>query len=155
MQPKPGLKSNLRYLLFPKNNQWRRRTALILAFILFDYLSTLILCHAPVQEANPYARALMETFGTPTGLTLFVLIVSLPIYAVLTLDSHMIKLPLRIAVHAETLVDIAFAWHIAGLHFSGGASWFWHAPDLLRQSVGAAIYLAMALLFCTRLKGWR
>jgi hypothetical protein len=126
---------------------------LVLAFVLFDYFSTLVFCRAPVQEANFYARALMEAFGTPIGLTLFVFIVSLPIYVILTLDSHMIRLPFRIAILAQLLVDVVFAWFVTGSHFSGGVSWFWCAPDFLRQSVGAVVYLAMALLFCLRFKG--
>ena len=90
----------------------------------------------------------MEALGAPIGLTLFVLVISLPIYVILTLDSHIIRLPLRIAILAELLVDIVFAWYVAGSHFSGGVSWFWCAPDFLRQSVGAVAYLALAFMFC-------
>jgi len=143
-----GVAVNLKYILFPKNNQWRKRTALVLAFMLFDYFSTLVFCRAPFQEANLYARALMEALGAPIGLTLFVLVISLPIYVILTLDSHMIRLPLRIAILAELLVDIVFAWYVAGSHFSGGVSWFWSAPDFLRQAVGAITYFALAFVFC-------
>ena len=133
-------------LLLPKNNHWLKRAILVFAFTLFDYFSTIALCRAPREEANIYARIFMENFGIFLGLTLFVLIFNLPIYMTLSLDSHVVRLPSRIAGAFELLVDIVFAWCVAGLHFSGGASWFWYASDLTRQSVGAILYLVMALL---------
>ena len=88
----------------------------------------------------------MEALGVPLGLTLFVLMANLPIYMTLSLNSHLITLPSRIAVIIEPLADFAFAWFIAGLHFSGGASWFWTAPDLVRQFTGAILYLGIILI---------
>jgi hypothetical protein len=88
----------------------------------------------------------MENFGILLGLTLFVLMLNLPIYMTLSLDSHVIRLPSKIAVPFEMLVDAIFAWYVAGLHFSGGASWFWFAPDPMRQSLGAILYLTTAML---------
>jgi hypothetical protein len=102
-------------------------------------------CHTPHEEANIYARVFMENFGILAGLTLFVLVFNLPIYMTLSLDSHIVKLPSRIAGIFEIFVDAVFAWYVAGLHFSGGASWFWYTPDLIRQSVGAVLYLTIAL----------
>ncbi|MEM3443069.1 MAG: hypothetical protein QXM86_04350 [Candidatus Bathyarchaeia archaeon] len=89
----------------------------------------------------------MESFGIPLGLTLFVLMANLPIYMVFCVDSHLVKLPQRTAVVVEIGLDIVFAWFIAGLHFSGGSSWFWIAPDLVRQALGAILYVSAALLF--------
>lgn len=146
MQTGLGTKLDLRWFFLPKNNQWLRRTCLVFAFILFDYFSTLILCDNPQQEANIYARTLMINLGMQPGLTLFVFVANLPIYIVLSLDSHMAKLPYRIAIIIETCVDALFAWFIAGSHFGGGTSWFWYAPDLMRQVLGALLYLTMALL---------
>ncbi|MEM2440169.1 MAG: hypothetical protein QW493_03010 [Candidatus Bathyarchaeia archaeon] len=120
---------------------------MIFAFILFDYFSTLTFCRAPWEEANVYARFFMESFGIHAGLTIFVLVANTPIYMLLTLDSHTIRLPPPMAVAAETFTDIAFAWFIAGLHFNGGTSWFWSAPGLLRQCLGAALYLFGAFVF--------
>jgi hypothetical protein len=88
----------------------------------------------------------MENLGVFLGLTLFVLIFNLPIYVTLSLDSHVIRLPSKIAGAFELFVDVVFAWFVAGVHFSGGASWFWCASDLTRQSAGALLYSAMALL---------
>jgi len=88
----------------------------------------------------------MESFGIPLGLTLFVLIVNLPIYMALSLDSHVVRFPFKIDIVAETLVDAVFAWFVAGIHFSAGTSWFWYAPDLMRQSLGMLSYLSLAFL---------
>ncbi len=136
---------SIRWLLLPRNNHWFKRILLLFAFILFDYLSTLAFCHAPYEEANLYARAFMDSFGIQAGLTLFVLAANLPIYAVLSFDSHVVRLPPRIAVVLETTVDALFAWFVAGLHFSGGSSWFWAAVDLPRQAFGAGLYMIIAL----------
>jgi hypothetical protein len=113
---------------------------------MFDYLSTLAFCRFPHEEANMYARVFMETLGIPLGLTLFVLMANLPIYMTLSLNSHLIKLPLRIALIVDPLADFAFAWFIAGLHFSGGTSWFWTAPDLVRQFTGTILYLGIIFI---------
>jgi len=147
MQSRTDAVFDLKRFLLPKNNHWLRRAALVFAFIFFDYLSTLTFCRAPHEEANLYARVFMENFGIFSGLTLFVLIANMPIYMVLSLDSHIIKLPHKIAIVIEPLVDVLFAWFIAGLHFSGGTSWFWYSQDLLRQASGALLYLAAAFLF--------
>lgn len=146
MQSKLGSALSLKSLFFPRNNHWLKRTALILAFTMFDYFCTLACCRAPYQEANIYARAFMENLGILQGLTLFVILFNLPIYVLLTLDSHIIKFQSKIGNALEILVDLVFAWFVAGLHFGGGTSWFWMAPDTIRQAAGAMLYVAMAVL---------
>lgn len=146
MQSKLGLRLNLKCFFIPKNNHWLKRTAIIFSFIFFDYFSTLIFCQAPHWEANIYARSFMENFGIPIGLTLFVFIANLPIYLTLSLDSHLIILPPKLSIAIESFVDLLFAWFIAGLHFSGGTSWFWQTQDLTRQALGALLYLFLAFL---------
>jgi len=146
MQNKLGLRLSPKCFFIPKNNHWLKRTAIVFSFIFFDYLSTLIFCHAPHWEANIYARIFMESFGIPLGLTLFVFIANLPIYLTLSLDSHIIMLPPKLAITMESFVDILFAWFVAGLHFSGGTSWFWQTSDLTRQILGALLYLLLAFL---------
>jgi hypothetical protein len=89
----------------------------------------------------------MESLGIPIGLTLFVLVANLPVYITLSLDSYIIKIPSKAAILVEAFVDFAFAWFIAGLHFNGGASWFWQVPSLTRQILGTILYLFMAFLF--------
>jgi len=141
---KLGLTISPKHLIFPKNNHWLRRILLVFVFILFDCLSTIILCHDPSKEANVYARVFMKTFGIPAGLTLFVFLANIPIYIVLSMDSHFVRFPTRTAVVAEAFTDFVFAWFIAGLHFSGGTSWFWHSPDIERQFLGMMLYLCAA-----------
>jgi hypothetical protein len=148
VQNKTGILS-LKQFFIPRNNHWFRRTILVFAFILFDYLSTLIFCRVPSEEANMFARSFMENFGIPLGLTLFVLVVNLPVYMTLSLDSHVVKISSKTATVVEFFVDSVFAWFIAGLHFSGGSSWFWCASGLMRQIFGALLYLVFAFLFIT------
>jgi hypothetical protein len=129
----------MRYLV-PRSNFWTKRITVLFAFIFTDYLITLILCTTPAEEGNLLARSFMEAYGIPFGLTFFDFIANLPIYIMLSLNSHLINLPPKLSRIAETLVDIVFAWFIAGLHFNGAASWFWFAPDFLRQTIGAFLY---------------
>ncbi len=147
MQDKRNFAFSIKHFFLPRNNHWFKRTILIFSFIFFDYLSTLVFCRVPCEEANYYARNFMENFGIPLGLTLFVLLANMPIYITLCLDSHIIKLPPKSAILIEALVDLVFAWFIAGLHFSGGSSWFWRETDLTRQILGAFLYLLIAFLF--------
>ncbi|MEM0007378.1 MAG: hypothetical protein QXR89_03825 [Candidatus Bathyarchaeia archaeon] len=142
-----GLSINLKHFILPKNNHWRRRIILAFTFILFDCLSTMLFCRAPSEEANIYARAFMEVFGIPAGLALFVLTANFPIYMVLSLDSHIVKFPANMAMFVELFTDFVFAWFIAGLHFSGGTSWFWRISDIERQFIGMMLYLCVALIF--------
>jgi hypothetical protein len=146
VQSKPEASFGLKQFFLPKNNHWLRRAMLVFAFILFDYFSTLVFCHSTYEEANLYARAFMDSFGIQAGLTLFIILANLPIYVALSFDSHVVKLPSKIATVIEIAVDAAFAWFVAGLHFSGGTSWFWSVPDLPRQTFGAILYLIIAFL---------
>lgn len=146
MQHERGFIS-LKHFFLPRNNHWLKRIILVFAFILFDYLSTIIFCRTPLEEANVYARVFMENFGIPLGLTLFVLTANLPIYMTLSLDSHTVKFPSKATIFVEVVVDLIFAWFVAGLHFSGSASWFWYGPTLMRQALGASLYLVAAFLF--------
>jgi hypothetical protein len=143
---------NLRDLAIPRNNAWMKRIILASAFIFFDYASTLVFCRNFQEEANPLARLFMENLGIFLGLTLFVLLINVPIYVTLSVDSHVVRLPSRLAVPFGVLVDVAFAWWIGGAHFLGGSSWFWVAPDLTRQVLGAILYLGLAFVM---IKPWR
>lgn len=133
----------LKYLL-PKNNSWTKRLCLLFSFIFLDYLVTLIFCSAPVQEANTRARVFMELYGIPLGLTMFNVLLTLPIYMTLSLDSHFVRLPSPWSKTAEFFLDVTFALFIAAPHFNGATSWFWRAPETLRWTLGACIYLIFA-----------
>ncbi len=145
MEP-PRTLSSVKYLLFPEKNHWVKRICLVFAFIFFDYFVTLLFCHFPQQEANMYARGFMQLFGIPLGLTLFVWVANFPIYATLSLDSHIVRFPSKIAAFVEVFMDLIFAWFVAGLHFRGGTSWFWSSSELVRQFLGTVLYLVIALL---------
>jgi hypothetical protein len=70
----------------------------------------------------------------------------LPVYITLSLDSHIVRLPSRVAKIIEPFVDTVFAWFVAGSHFGGGVSWFWHVSNVTAQALGAFIYLTIAFL---------
>jgi len=131
--------------LVPRNNRWLKRVCLVLCFVFLDYLATLAFCTAPAEEANPYVRVFMENYGIALGLTMFDFLVNLPIYLILCFNSHFISLPPRLARIVNPLIDVVLAWFLAGSHFSGATSWFWPAPDLMRQAMGFGIYLVIAI----------
>ena len=126
--------------------RWFKRTCLLFAFILFDYSITATFCKTPLMEGNLFARRWMELYGIPLGLTIFVLLMNLPVYLTLCLDSAISrKLPVTILSKVEPMVDAVFAWFIAGVHFNGATSWFWYMPQGLRQLVGCGTYLTATL----------
>jgi len=147
IQSKLAMLLDPKCLLLPKKNHWMRRTIIVLGFIFSDCAATLAFCAAPNQEASIVARMFMQNLGIPSGLTTFVFLSNLPIYVVLSLDSHVIRLPTRVDVAVELTVDFAFAFSIAGPHFYGGSSWFWLAPDSIRYLRGILYYLMMAFVF--------
>jgi hypothetical protein len=131
--------------LIPKNNLWSRRMCLLFGFILLDYFATLFFCTTPMKEANPHLRVFMENYGILLGLTIFDFLINLPVYLILSFNSHFISLPARLAKIVEPLVDVTLAWFLAGAHFNGAASWFWAAPDWIRQITGFSIYLFITM----------
>jgi len=135
--------SQLRYLI-PKG-VWLKRTLILFGFILLDLIVTAVLCRSPSMEANPYARSFMEIYGIIPGLTIFNLIVSTPVYAVLIFDSHMIKYTRHYRDKVEVIIDLAFGWLIAGSRFNGAMSWLWNTSHLTRQTLGFIIYLSLAI----------
>ena len=126
---------------------WLKRTLLLLGFIFLDFLVTALLCRTPYAEANPYARSFMQTYGIVQGLALFDFLMAIPIYAVLLVDSHLIKYTQQYETVTEIIIDVALGWLIAGAHFNGAMSWLWDAPHLIRQTLGFVVYLAVAIPF--------
>lgn len=143
-----GKWSNIRVFgkyLIPKNDRWLKRIFLLFTFVLLDYFATLAFCITPAEEANLYARMFMENYGIPLGLAMFDVLINFPIYLILCFDSHLVSLPTRLSKIVEPLVEVTLAWFLAGAHFSGATSWFWLAPDLMRQATGFGIYLVIAM----------
>jgi hypothetical protein len=148
-----GFNSFIRHLI--PRGVWLRRAALLFGFIFLDFLVTAILCRTPYAEANLYARSFMQRYGIVLGLALFDLLLALPIYGILVVDWHLIKYTQQYAGKAEAMVDISLGWLIAGAHFNGAMSWLWDAPHIIRQTLGFAAYMALAILFLYRLpKGY-
>jgi len=129
------------------NGAWLKRTALLFAFILVDCIVTVSSCKSPFWEANPYAKSFMETYGIAAGLAIYDFLLGLPIYAILCLDSHLIKYTEHHSTKAELAIDLALGWLIAGAHFNGAASWLWDASGMMRQAIGFVIYEVLALTF--------
>ena len=127
--------------LIPKNNLWLKRACLLFGFILLDYLTTLIFIKTPADEGNLLVRAFMENYGTILGLTIFDVLINLPIYLIISFNSHFVALPSRLSKVIDPIIDLFLAWFVAGYHYSGATSWFWAGSDLMRQTVGFSIYV--------------
>jgi len=125
-------------------NVWFQRMTLLALFILLDYIITLLLVSHPDEEANVLARGFMNTFGVASGLTIFSLLVNLPVFLILGLLAFYPGYSsFTSSTFATQGLDIAFAWFVAGAHFSGALSWIVNGPSLLYQITGAALYLAI------------
>lgn len=134
-----------RYLV-PKNNLWLKRASLLFGFILLDYLTTLIFIKSPIEEGNLLVRTFMENYGIVLGLTIFDVLINLPIYLIICFNSHFVTLPSRLSKTLDPVIEAFLAWFVAGYHYSGATSWFWTAPDTTRQITGFTIYLSIALI---------
>lgn len=132
--------------LIPKNNMWLKRGGLLFGFILLDYLATLIFINSPIQEGNLLVRGFMETYGIFWGLTIFDILINIPIYLIICFNSHYISLPSNVSKIADPIVDIFLAWFVAGYHYSGATSWFWTTHDMTRQITGFVLYISIALV---------
>lgn len=132
-------------------NVWFQRMLLLALFILLDYIITLLLVSYPSEEANMFARSFMGAFGITFGLTIFSLLVNLPVFLILGLLAFYPRSSSFVASPFATPgLDIAFAWFVAGAHFSGALSWIVHGSNLLYQITGAALYLD--ILFVVSIK---
>lgn len=129
-----------RYLV-PKNNLWLKRVGILIGFTLLDYLATLLFITTPIEEGNLLVRAFMESYGIFLGLTIFDILINIPIYLILCFNSHFVTIPPKLSKIVDPVVDLFLAWFVAGHHYNGATSWFWTAPDLTRQLTGFSIYL--------------
>lgn len=84
----------------------------------------------------------MQTFGISFGLVLFSMIIGSILAAILLLSKFiMANLKGAIGLIIILALDLCFAWFVAGMHFVGGTSWFWLAPEIVREVMGAGLYL--------------
>jgi len=114
-------------------------------FMFLDYSVTLTFCKHPATEGNLLARSFMETYGIAAGLTIFDLLISVPVYVILCFDSQLIEHAGKYSAVTEFVIDLAFGWSIAGAHFNGATSWLWDASGVTRQALGFFVYEAIAL----------
>lgn len=132
-------------------NTWFQKMLLLSAFILLDYIITLLLISYPREEANVLARGFMEALGVPLGLTIFSLLINLPVFLILGLLAFHPKYPWFEGFSFATPgLDIGFAWFVAGTHFSGALSWIVGGPSILYQLTGAALYLDVLFILAIK-----
>jgi hypothetical protein len=119
---------------------WLRRTMILFCFIFLDYLVTIVFCKHPSTEGNIYARTFMQNYGIAAGLAIFDLLMAIPLYFILCVDSRLINLPKGFSNVMELLTDLGLGWLVAGAHFDGAMSWLWGAPSIVGQTIGLVIY---------------
>ena len=129
----------LREYLLP-HGKWLRRTLILFSIVFLDYLITLLSCGHPSLEGNSFARAFMQAYGIPIGLTLFDLLMAIPLYVILCVDSQFVRLSGRYSIIIESLTDIVLGWLVAGAHMDGALSWIPSAPSIVCQLAGLVIY---------------
>jgi len=122
---------------------WLRRTTVLFCFIFLDYLVTIVFCRQPSAEGNIYARAFMQDYGIAAGLAIFDLLMAIPLYFILCVDS-LINLPKGFSTVIELSTDLGLGWLVAGAHFDGAMSWLWGAPGIVGQTIGLVIYELIA-----------
>lgn len=132
---------------------WISRSLILSGFVMFDFLVTWFSISRPVEEGNLLVRTFMELFGISLGLALFGLFIASLLFLILCFC----KLLFANRGEKTSLIgglglDVCFSWFVAGVHFVGGTSWFWLAPDLMRHCLGAGLYLAVLYLFFWFLK---
>ena len=126
------------------NISWTARFFVLQSFVVFDLLVTWLSLSSLVEEGNIFARAFMGILGVPSGLVLFSGIVTLVLLLILWFCSHMFDNTCGMMKTVGIIaLDFSLAWFVAGVHFVGGTSWFWFAPELLRQFIGAGIYFVV------------
>ena len=130
----------------PKNNIWLKRAGLLFGFILLDYLCTLLFINTPIQEGNVLVRHFMETYGIFWGLTIFDVLINIPVYLIICMNSHFVQLPTKISRIMDPTIDAFLAWFVAGYHYNGATSWFWAAPGVTRQLTGFIIYFSIVVV---------
>jgi hypothetical protein len=133
---------------------WAIRFSILFGFVTFDLLSTRYFITALAEEGNSYARFLMQEFGISTGLVLF----SMAIAGILALVLYLSKIVVAnrkgtAGLIIALILDLGFGWFVAGMHFIGGTSWFWLAPEIVRGLMGAGLYLVMLYSILLVIKG--
>jgi uncharacterized integral membrane protein len=138
------------------NAPWAARFIVLQSFVVFDLSITLLSLSSMSNEGNVFARVFMEVLGFPAGLVLFSIIVTGILLLILRFCRHMFSNASGMVKTVGTIaLDFSMAWFVAGVHFVGGTSWFWLAPELLRHFIGASIYFMVLTAFWLQSAGSR
>lgn len=130
---------------------WILRFLILLGFVMFDFLATWTSISYPLEENNALARASMGFFGVYLGLALFGFFIASLLFLILCFCRSLFSGRTKLAsLVGSLIIDFCFGWFIAGVHFVGGTSWFWLAPDLIRHCLGAGLYLLVLYLLLAK-----
>jgi hypothetical protein len=126
----------------------------LLSFVLFDVLVTFVSVSGPIEEGNLLTRDFMSFFGVYLGLAFFCFFIAgFLFFTISVCRLLLVNCGKWTLITSSFIVDVCFGWFVAGVHFVGGTSWFWLAPDLLRHCLGAGLYLLALYVLMT--KFWR
>lgn len=128
-------------------SRWKRVYLVIMAFYVFDYISTFLYCSNPDEEGGPIARFLMKiTNSVPIGLTLnisiwavFWAMIFFKVYPYL-LKSIQESQWGKYTKAFEILMFISVGYFPA-LDFVAATSWYWYIPQIYRAFIGLTLYL--------------
>lgn len=130
---------------------WIYRFLLLLTFVLFDVLATSVSISGPIDEGNMLTRIFMNSLGVYLGLAFFGLFIAgFLFFTVAVCRLLVVNCGKLASTISSFVIDGCFSWFVAGVHFVGGTSWFWFAPDMLRHCLGAGLYLLALYLFMVK-----
>lgn len=132
-------------------SKWKRICIVIIAFYIFDYISTFLFCSNPDEEGGFFASFFMKlTNSVPIGLTLnfavwsiFWAMILLIVYP--SLLNRVEESPLGEYVKTFEIVIFISLGYFPALDFVAATSWYSHIPILYRAFVGLMIYLISLL----------
>lgn len=128
-------------------SRWKRIYLVIMAFYVFDYISTFLYCKNPDEEGGLIARFLMKlTNSVPIGLTLnisiwavFWAMIFFKVYP--SLLERIQESPYGKYIKAFEIPMFILLGYFPALDFVAATSWYWHIPQIYRAFIGLMIYL--------------
>ena len=128
-------------------SRWKRLYLVIMAFYVFDFISTFLYCSNPDEEGGPLVGFLMKlTDSVPIGLILdisisavFWAVILFKVYPYL-LESIQESRWGKYTKAFEILMVISVGYFPA-LDFIAATSWYWYIPQIYRAFIGLMLYL--------------
>jgi hypothetical protein len=124
------------------SSRWRRVYGVIIAFYLFDFISTFLYCSSPDEEGGFFPHLFMElTNSVFFGLTLN--IVTWGAFWALVLFKFLPWMLRKYKVNLlkNTKENLAQKYLQVLEIFAAATSWYWQIPDFIRSFIGLAMYL--------------